>query len=529
MSEPQETGIGQKQERIEKPQASSSKPRKVYVLGVAFVAVLLLGASFGIMISATTPNIPTVIEPGSMVGSANYILFQDGATNYAKNAITGQIAYSGTNALTLFNSVIGQLPSGGEIFVHRGNYTFATPLTIVTTGITIRGVGGTQPTTGDPSLWSQPNGTRFYGDVKVEGANTQLSDLSIIGTLYFTSAADLSSSAIYCTNNRLFVYGSIEIIGLVGADASHVPYSITFSNMHMTGTLNRNIITISSLTSAIEHIYFTDSVATQWTGASCIWVSGHVWDVTFLNTLFVTASSKAFLNLTGGGDEVAFRFIACNIEANGASDEVFIKLGSDLQTFGVGVSLVDCWVMRADVFRYVVKDDCSYNDWALPSHKIVFTRFQWFDPTLRFKAGWILPQTLIQFVDCEFPYYPAPTSVIQVSGISIGEFINCRGINPVGLMPTPFSGDYPTRMRICMASSYSMSATPNPNEYNTVADTAVMLTSTGGTGVSINVTDVDGTNILAGALTLTNYYMPLGFSINFGTFSVAPTVTVIGV
>jgi len=126
MSEPQETRIGRKQERIEKPQASSSKPRKVYVLGVAFVAVLLLGASFGIMISATTPNIPTVIEPGSMVSDSSYIIFPSGSSYYAKNGTTGAIDYSSTDAGVVIEYAITALGSqGGIIHLKVGVYNIA--------------------------------------------------------------------------------------------------------------------------------------------------------------------------------------------------------------------------------------------------------------------------------------------------------------------------------------------------------------------------------------------------------------------
>jgi hypothetical protein len=145
MSEPQETGIGQKQERIEKPQVSSSKPRKVYVLGVAFVAVLLLGASFGIMISATTPSIPTVIEPGSMVNGYSYIIFKNGATTYAKNGSTGAIVSFSTSSSTVLQYCIDAIGTngGGNIYAKFANYTLDAKLLISKPHIDIEGEIGT--------------------------------------------------------------------------------------------------------------------------------------------------------------------------------------------------------------------------------------------------------------------------------------------------------------------------------------------------------------------------------------------------
>ena len=55
-----------------------------------------------------------------------------------------------------------------------------------------------------------------------------------------------------------------------------------------------------------------------------------------------------------------------------------------------------------------------------------------------------------------------------------------------------------------------------------------IITSTGGTSVSITVTDAAGNTVLSSASSLTNYYLAAGWSIDFGAFTAAPTVTVIG-
>ena len=50
------------------------------------------------------------------------------------------------------------------------------------------------------------------------------------------------------------------------------------------------------------------------------------------------------------------------------------------------------------------------------------------------------------------------------------------------------------------------------------------LTISGGTGVSITLKDGNGTTIISGVATLTRELCLPGYKINFGAFSVAPTV-----
>jgi len=125
---------------VERPH-SNSKGRNVKTLVSAFVAVLLLGTTLGVLISAQTPSIPTVIEPGSMVGQASYVIFTDGATIFAKSGTTGAMLTSSTDAYTLFNAVMGNLSTiGGRIFVSKGTYPFSTQLKLVS-NIEIQGEG----------------------------------------------------------------------------------------------------------------------------------------------------------------------------------------------------------------------------------------------------------------------------------------------------------------------------------------------------------------------------------------------------
>jgi len=123
-------GVADELESIEKPKASISKRNWYGILGCAFAGFLMLGASLGIMISAVTPppNIPTVIEPGSMVGDATYVIFKEGTTYYAKNGTTGAIEDSGTTVKTLVeNALITLGITGGSIVFASGVFTSVAP------------------------------------------------------------------------------------------------------------------------------------------------------------------------------------------------------------------------------------------------------------------------------------------------------------------------------------------------------------------------------------------------------------------
>jgi len=527
MSEPQETRTERKQERIEKPQASSSKPRKVYVLGVAFVAVLLLGASFGIMISATTPNIPTVIEPGSMIGSANYVIFEDGVNYYGRNGMTGAIAYSGTNALTVFNSVIGQLPHGGTIFTYEGSYTFSTPLTISTAHITITGQSksmpfGTVPTGPKEEQMISPNGTRFIGDVKIEAGSCVLNSLAIIGKLTYTSAADFSSVASFCDANSIYVLGGVDIIGLAGATESQVPYCMAFTNSFFIGLTPKNALNMTSPDVFMEHIYFTNTELFQFGVGSVVWCDSLVSDVTFLNCIFDTSSAYAVLNLSSSVvTKLAWKLIGCEIELNAGANQVFLMVGAGA-TSHVQVFISDSHFSGTNP-KYLVKDTLGTNFGA--NCMIVFTRVYFQDPHVHiFGAG----LGNVMFVDC---YFQSGTIVEQLSASSSSSalFINCWNLNPYGLIATPFSGVNDDWKTISIASGYAGSATPPASKNIMVYDTAVQVSASGGTGLSIYVYDRAGNAVLSGATSLTAYYIPPGFKINFGAFSGGPTFIVVGV
>lgn len=106
---------------------------------------------------------------------------------------------------------------------------------------------------------------------------------------------------------------------------------------------------------------------------------------------------------------------------------------------------------------------------------------------------------------------------------------NNPGLNPFGLLSTPFTTTVPSGGSAWMGpGAPSGTAAPVASTSYRVEICDQIITSTGGTSVSITVKDAAGNTLLSGASTLTNYYLATGWSIDFGAFTAAPTVTVTG-
>jgi hypothetical protein len=92
-----------------------------YIVTAVAVSALMVGASLGIVMTATTPSTPTVIQPGSNVIPTNFVIFSDGAAYYAKNGTTGEVSYSNTNCTALFQQILST--HANHISLKNGIYT----------------------------------------------------------------------------------------------------------------------------------------------------------------------------------------------------------------------------------------------------------------------------------------------------------------------------------------------------------------------------------------------------------------------
>lgn len=101
--------------------------RKIYALVLALCIFSALMFTVGYTIGS--PSISSTVEAGSLTKTAKYVVFPVGITYYALNGDTGEIDYSGTNAITVWDNVRNNgLTSGRtwqERVVLRGNFSLS--------------------------------------------------------------------------------------------------------------------------------------------------------------------------------------------------------------------------------------------------------------------------------------------------------------------------------------------------------------------------------------------------------------------
>lgn len=116
----------------------------------AVFAIALLLCASGFIASAVSSNgnaFTTVIEAGSMVDDASYIVFKDGTNTLARNGTTGAIDYSSSNATSVIQSALN---GGGLVLVKPGTYeltmqgatNYAYGLQMVVSNTVLMGYGG---------------------------------------------------------------------------------------------------------------------------------------------------------------------------------------------------------------------------------------------------------------------------------------------------------------------------------------------------------------------------------------------------
>jgi hypothetical protein len=98
---------------------------------------------------------------------------------------------------------------------------------------------------------------------------------------------------------------------------------------------------------------------------------------------------------------------------------------------------------------------------------------------------------------------------------------NLKNFNPLGVITTPFHN---TNNTVGLNGGANVEAS---KDY-TVKSVDIIVSSAGGSGVSIAIKDPAGNTIASGLATLSPTYLPVGYKINFGAFTEAPTVVVSG-
>ena len=101
---------------------------KTYLTTVLLVALISIGATSYVLSQSSGQTI--TIQPASFTETASYIIFKVGDTIYAKNGTTGEIEYSGTNAISVIQSAINSLTNGGTIYIAEGTYSLSSYIEI---------------------------------------------------------------------------------------------------------------------------------------------------------------------------------------------------------------------------------------------------------------------------------------------------------------------------------------------------------------------------------------------------------------
>jgi len=277
---------------------------------------------------------------------------------------------------------------------------------------------------------------------------------------------------------------------------------------------------ISEAPSAIGHVYFIGTAITQLQSGTLINIQGNFADVHFTNCLIfpastgVTVISLAPSPVNGYFSLQNFTIDECSIEV-GATDTTFLYVPSSLSGNPISI-LVNGGAIVANTLNKIIDDNTTG---GRAYHRLVFIGTQLTDQTsLRFRQVWSPPQVQVMFIGCQM------NSGVTVTQLATGVFEtavyrNNMNFNPKGLLATPF---------VSNVISLLGTGSPAPSTDYRVADVDVMIQVTGGTGVSITIKDPAGNIVISGVSTLPRTLLPIGYTINFGAFTVAPTVIVEG-
>ncbi len=110
------------------------KIKRIKRLSIIIIVVIVsgfFGYKFGL--SQGGQFLKSIVEPGSMVTEASYVIFTDGLTVYARDGNTGEIVKSSTNASEVINWIIRTLTNGRtwyERIVLKGNFTIDSPIQV---------------------------------------------------------------------------------------------------------------------------------------------------------------------------------------------------------------------------------------------------------------------------------------------------------------------------------------------------------------------------------------------------------------
>jgi len=365
---------------------SSQKLKKRNNRLVLIPLLIILSFTLGYYVKAQTElSFETVIENGSMVETASYVIFKDGSYYYAKNGTTGAIDYSGVVASTVIQDAVN---AGNKIDFSNGNFNIGTVITLKAFS-KIQGSGESTVfvPTGDNSIFkfvAEP-----YTESPIELSNFRIKDFSsVTSTAYALDLYGCGGSTFQDITIIDYVCG-IKVEGELGAGAQNNNWKSIhmelrggtgllffgayindnrFENIYVygknyfagalvnftsTGTIGRDGCQFSDITilsgghqkygmvlagrgtSWFNNIVI-DSTGNDATGASLkIIKSDYYPEYNWFNNVYLNAYAGRCLSIEGDGSGLAQRFYFTNLEVNSATEDgVYLYYCADIVFYG---------------------------------------------------------------------------------------------------------------------------------------------------------------------------------------------------
>lgn len=473
-----------------------------------------------------TPSFNTVIQPGSMASPIAYVVFTDSVSVFSKNGTTGAIDYSGANATTIIQSTITKVISNnvdnvvgsGEVDFAPGTYTVGALTAIAgsnyVTGLVLHGASGAYGATifkyngvaGGTMLFL--SGCRFCRVENIQFLGNANSAVGI--SIQYQVANNKPSYEDVIQDSFIGVGGSGTDV-LLGASNNLQVSEITLSQVVMVGsggTTGLDIEGQNTLNIRGYGLKFdTNSIGVKINGGNLV-----AYDTLFLN------SAAQDISFVSGERATAFY----GGDSEGSAQHLSIT------SFGSNIVFYESDFLLAGnaLFRNMVNDQSlAY----VTFERVDFTNMAFIT------LGGYNPKPagsgfgIKRFVDCEFGLSPGQNNnTVLASGVfqvgTNGNILIYWEGNPLGLANTH---EFKTHVNSNYLTPFSNgdSASPTASTAYLVQGSPVFITSTGGTNVSITIKDSLGNTVLSGLATLTAQYVPVGYTVNWGAFSVAPTVT----
>jgi hypothetical protein len=453
----------------------------------------------GMSVAETSTDSDVTLSLGGSISAFNYLVRSSGGTVYADSLDGVNASYQGTDSVTVFQNAINALQGGaGGGIQFRGQFTFSSGGITTYPGIALCGVGpGASFTPLGSTIKSTYNGPVIT--VEMDATNNRQSfpyfyGFNIIGTVDGT-----------CPNQDLF--SLVDTPGtLLDMYMDHV--MVFWAGRH---GLNHN----SVCKSWISNCYFEDC------GKSGVG-DGINQTLGWVNLIHSYVHGNQGRGIFSSGSASGLRVRSCDLNSNVGSAIFTQALTNDFLVVSNRFSdngsssapqiNVRTWNMMSSTSAgMAIVGNVFQEDRAGTARCSAFIQTGGSPINAR---GLIEGNAFIGTTNGGTPVVIAPAS----TGTNKLIIKNNQGLNDTwGGVATPFATS--------TVGIEGSSAAPSASTAYTVSGTDLYVAASGGTGVSITIKDPAGNTLQSGLATYAGI-VPVGYSINFGAFSVAPTLQV---